>query len=151
MSDLVYAQLSMCMHCQQFMHATMVTMTIHKPGYCAGPMADAPGDMAYSLDFTCPEICRIEAGRAPICEHIDAMAHDVWGLGYLLCWLLQGCTCFTPHDETWETVYKQHDGWVRLQQILLCCMLCFTAAWLKHNVCQVGTAHTSPAKLCAWQ
>lgn len=119
--------LACLMRCQQCMHAAMLTMTTDKPASRAGPLADGPANMAYAQDFTCPEICRMEAGRTSSSENIDAMAHDVWGLGYLLCWLLTGCTCFSPPDKTWEAVCKQHDEWVSLQQILLCFML-FTAA-----------------------
>lgn len=109
--------------------------------------------MAYSQDFTCPEICRIEAGRDPSSEHIDAMAHDVWGLGYLLCWLLTGCTCFSPPDKSWEAVCKQHDEWVSLQQMLLCFIL-FTAACMTGRHCLSiwplwSGSHTSPTECLA--
>ena len=69
---------------------------------CAGPLAHAPLNMAFSTDFASPEVCSIKAGHAPESGHVDAMAHDVWGLGYLLCWLMTSSCYFSTHKATWE-------------------------------------------------
>ena len=84
----------------------------------AGPFEDALVNLAYSMDFACPELCRISSLQAPASGCFNAMAHDVWGLGYLLFWLLTGRTYFA--EDTWEAMCNKHDEWVSCPRSLLC-------------------------------
>ena len=85
----------------------------------AGPFDEAPINISYSPDFACRELSRIESEQAPGSGYFDAMAHDVWGLGYLLCWLLARVTYFTPPENTWEAVCIKHEEWVSHPCLLL--------------------------------
>ena len=84
-------------------------------GY-AGPFANMPVNFLGSAVYSCPEISRIVAGRAPRSDHISALAQDIWGLGCLFFWLLTAADCFPPceHKSAWTAVSQQHDIWVSL-------------------------------------
>ena len=75
-----------------------------------------PENFSFSADFLCPEMCGIKAGRASCCELVDATAHDVWSLGYLMLWLLTGLGYFSAENAegniTPDAVYERQDDWV---------------------------------------
>ena len=105
------------MHAEQQVHDSFGFAL--KLQFSAGPFEDAPINLAYSMDFACPELCRIKSAQAPRSGCLSALAHDIWGLGYLIFWLLTGCSYF--QESTWEGMCQRHDEWVSPKQTSSAC------------------------------
>lgn len=73
-------------------------------------------NLTYSRDCTCPEIARAEAAGGDSQEYIQAVAQDVWSLGYLLLHLLTDSIYFTKRNSSpgqeWHDLVSLHNDWV---------------------------------------